>query len=153
MAMKSFLASFGVLILFACLSCNDTDDETGPDPIAPGNWTATTGDGFGTFDFTVNPESTHISEFSFTFDCTIGNTSFNGTTFSIRKDPGWQIANRQFSFTGTWDLDPDPFSSEILTLTMSGSFDESGKSADGSWNTDFKGIADSGEWSAVLSGN
>lgn len=152
--MKNLLGLFGVILLLTCHSCKDNEDEgpVGPDPIASGSWTATTGGGFGTFDFIVNSESTHISKFSFTFNCTIGNTTFNGTTLSVMKDPGWQIVNRDISFTGTWDMDPDPFSSEVLTLTLSGSFDESGITASGAWNTDFKGIADSGEWTAAPSG-
>ncbi len=144
---------FPVVLLFCLLSCKDDNSETGPGQIESGNWTATMTTGFGSFDFIVNSESTHIGEFSITLNGTLGNTTFNGSSFTTRSTPGWQITDRGFSFSGNWNLGSPPFESEILTITIDGSFSEKGDAADGNWNADFDGSSDSGEWTANPSGN
>ena len=146
---KFFLT--GILLalvgLFYFISCGKDSDKitnggTEPAKIESGKWTATAG--FGTFDFTVNSESTHITEFSLNFDgWTIGNTTHNGT-ITISRDPGWQISDRQFSFSR--DLNPFPTSSQ--TMTIDGTFDDNGREASGDWEADFDGSTDSGTWEA-----
>jgi len=92
----------------------------------------------------VYSESTHITEFSLNFDgWTIGNSTRNGT-ITISSDPGWQISDRQFSFSR--DLNPFPSGSEIMTIN--GTFSENGKEASGTWEADFDGSTDSGTWQA-----
>ncbi len=136
-----------VILLISFSSCKKDDDNNDDPPasteIVVGKWKATCG--FGTFEFTVNPARTYITEFSLKFDSwTMGYSTFNGT-MNLSSTPGWQITNRQFSFSK--NLNPIPPGSQMMNI--SGTFNSLGTGASGNWDANYDGITDSGSWTAV----
>jgi PKD repeat protein len=100
------------------------------DPIEPGVWHGTTGAGFN-FDFTVaagGDQITQIQYFWSGLSCD-GVTMVSGST-TVSRAPGWSISGRQF----TVDPDDEP--------TITGTFDDSGTAASGSWQW----LSCSGTW-------
>ena len=153
---KTIFSIFLSIVLFSFLSCSDDNSEDEPGPIVSGNWTTTTDTGFGTLDFIVNSEGTHINEFDLTMYWTIGNISFDGSHLISRYTNGMPIVDRQFSFTYDMEVGFPPYSSSTLTLTINGTFSVNGKTAEGDWNaskSEPNGGTDSGNWTASPSEN
>lgn len=112
-------------------------------PIQPGEWTATAG--FGGFDFAVNKAGTYVTEIVLKFSgwhC--GGVTRSGT-ITISRTPGWDVADRNFKFES--DLDPSPFSKELMTIE--GDFNESGIQASGTWRAEMSRATCNGNWTAV----
>ncbi|MEJ2637197.1 MAG: hypothetical protein P8184_18170 [Calditrichia bacterium] len=134
----------GSLIFLSCSKDSDNDNITGgitgPQKISSGEWNANTD--FGGFDLIINSESTYITKITITFDnWSIGSGTHNGSII-ISRTPGWQISNRQFSIST--DLNPIPPGHKIMTFN--GTFHDNGNEASGTWEADFDGAADSGNW-------
>ncbi len=144
----TFISISLLLILSFCFdSCKKDEDKKVDPPVSTeiviGNWKATCG--FGTFNFVVNSSQTYISEFSLNFDSwSMGNSTYNGT-MTMSSTPGWQISNRQFSFSK--NLNPFPPGSQMMTIT--GTFNAAGTGASGTWNANYDGVTDSGNWTAI----
>jgi hypothetical protein len=106
----------------------------------PGVWTARAG--FGTFDMTVNGDSTAITKIAFHFESwRCGNVTHSGGV-TVTPSSGWPITNRQFSL--------DSYFSGNLSDSMAirGSF-ASSTSASGSWSAKSGGTTCSGTWTSA----
>jgi len=102
--------------------------------IVPGNWHAPTE--FGSLDFTVNPQGTAITRFLFSFaDYECGSVS--GSWTSETTGGTWLITERQFTFetSGSW-----------YEYVLTGTFDETGTGATGTWDVTLQGTTCSGTW-------
>jgi hypothetical protein len=134
-----------LLIIPVCImSCEEDDEDSknqsDTNQIVPGAWKANAE--FGTIDFIVNSESTYIIEFEVDFDnWTMGITTYNNS-IRFSSDPGWKITDRKFSFSQNLS----PFPSEKEEFTINGTFNDKGDKAEGSWEADFNGLTDSGNW-------
>lgn len=105
-----------------------------------GDWTATTG--FGSLDFQVNQESTAITSIKYNFSSwTCGIVTLSGSV-GISSPSGWAISDRQFTIKNTLDMVGNQ------TMTISGSFGDSGDQASGTWKAVMYGSTCSGTWEA-----
>jgi len=105
-------------------------------------WNASTD--FGDLKFTVNPDGTAVTEVSYVFSSwTCGSATRSGT-IKVTNASGWPITDRQFTIEN--DLNPDPSISEMMTI--SGTFDQSGNKASGTWEADLDDAVCSGTWQA-----
>lgn len=111
--------------------------------IQPGEWSAVTG--FGSFDMTINQESTHITQMKYNFShFSCGGVTLSGT-ITVSSNPGWDITDREFIISK--DIDPSPFSSKYIIIQ--GEFNPGGTSASGAWQAIFGSSTKSGSWNAV----
>ncbi len=102
----------------------------------PGKWTASAE--FGNFMFIVNPKSTGITKITYSFsNWKCGPTKMSG---SIGIEKGWPITGAKFTIENT--LDPGG----NQTMTISGTFDETGMHASGTWKAVSHGVTCSGTW-------
>jgi len=107
-----------------------------------GDWRVLTD--FGEFVFTVNIDGTHITKIIYTFSSwTCGPVTLSGT-ISIEKEPGWPISERQFTIENTLDVPGDQ------TMTINGTFSETGDEASGTWSADMYGTTCSGNWGPII---
>ncbi len=112
---------------------------TGPSPMS-GDWNADTK--FGHLAFTVDPNGNNV------VTAVVDISSFTcGDTF-LTDNPEvwdlWPISNGEFS--GVIDkLGEDDFSS----MTIDGTYDQSGKTFTGTWEEDTSGTTCSGQWQAI----
>ena len=117
--------------------------ETIQGSITPGAWVATSD--FGTFEFIVDEAADYITKFSLDFaDWSCGISTFNGG-YSVSRDPGWVITDGSFEFET--DLNPDFFEDDPMVI--SGSFEQNGIEADGTWEATVQSTNCSGSWTAV----
>ena len=106
----------------------------------PGVWTARAD--FGTFDMTVNGDSTAITKIAYHFESwRCGNVTHSGGV-TVTPSSGWPITNRQFSI--------DNYISGNLSdsMVIRGSF-ASSTSASGSWSAKSGGTTCSGTWTST----
>jgi len=108
----------------------------------PGEWAASTGCSKFTFTFTINPDSTGITEFYYCLTelkCDGVWQSAESVVECIQIIP---IAGGQFAIE---DFDVAP--PERWDLTVHGSFDETGTHASGTWEISSEGtICQAGTW-------
>jgi hypothetical protein len=105
-------------------------------------WKASTD--FGDLKFTVNSDGTAVTEVSYVFSSWTCGSSTKSGTIKITNASGWPITDRQFTIEN--DLNPDPLLSEMMTI--SGTFDQSGTHASGTWQADLDDAVCSGTWQA-----
>lgn len=136
-------------LAFAVMGCKDKSEPTAPPSTAPpraGDWKATTG--FGEMVFTVNSTRTHINQIVFRWlqtGWTCGIVTYVGGSLTIRYGSGLPITDRQFSlFEGT--LGPI---SENEKMTVTGTFNQAGNSASGTWSANMRGVICSGTWGPI----
>ena len=109
-----------------------------PAPSTSGEWTASAG--FGEFIFTVNPDSTGITEITYRFsDWTCGPVTFSGGIKTTPTHP-WLITAGKFS------IDANLGVYTTFLMTIHGEFDETGMHASGTWEADSSGTICSGTW-------
>ena len=114
----------------------------GQKTIQSGRWVATTD--FGSFELVIDSGGNAISEIKFNF------SGWHGTSGSVTvsRDGGWSINNRKFTIehdlSTNWSYDD--------TYTITGTFTDNGKEADGTWREDLDGTIFSGSWDAESSG-
>jgi hypothetical protein len=89
----------------------------------PGEWTASTD--FGSFAFTVAPDSTAVTDIAYHFvDWTCGGITLSGDVKEF--GPPWSITNRQFTISSNLGG---------LGMRIQGEFDETGSHVSGTWET------------------
>lgn len=123
------------------LGCaKDTSKE-----VQPGWWNANAD--FGSFDFRVDSSSTYITEINYTFsDWHCGGTISSGSII-VSRDPAWAITGRQF------EIETDIGSPSIeKSITISGTFAETGDQASGTWEAVVNSTTCSGSWQASPEG-
>jgi hypothetical protein len=107
-------------------------------PPPPGEWSGSAG--FGELSFIVDSTSTGITEITYTLtDFSCGGVVRNGSKTSTREPP-WPITDSQFTIETTFDPN--------FEMTLSGTFDETGTNASGSWEAISYGTICSGTWDA-----
>ena len=122
-----------------------------------GVWKANTE--FGSVNFTVNPDSTMITDAVFNFsDFQCGPGSQSGS-IKVSYNNGLKITNGKINIELTNDVSmpvpPDPFnpvppSIDTQIITLNGQFASDGKSASGTWIGTYNGSTCSqGKWDAV----
>jgi hypothetical protein len=132
------LLVFPVFLLLNACSKDEDNGAIEDTSITSGKWVGQAE--FGFFDIIVNTDGTYITEITYRFsDWSCGGVVRSGN-IKVSSDPGWSISNR--SFTILRDMDPDPFNSEMLTIT--GSF-KNKNSGSGTWQAS---SACSGTWTA-----
>ena len=105
-------------------------------PPRPEVWTATAG--FGTFELTLNPAGTAITQIAYHFQTwRCGGTTRSGG-ITVSSGSGWPITNQQFSIEN---------SLSGFSMSIRGSF-ASSVSASGSWSAISYGTGCSGTWTA-----
>jgi hypothetical protein len=117
-----------------------------PVEITPGKWIATAE--FGGFDFVVDSDGPRITEIVYKFSDWLCGGIRHGGSMTVTYTPGRLLSDNQFEIT--LNMSTDPF--EYEPLTISGSFDESGNSASGTWIAIIRGQTCSGEWQASPEG-
>jgi hypothetical protein len=153
--MKNFKDVFLCLAIssvfaLAIIGCGGGGDDAAPSPISPsgiqpGAWIGSAG--FGEFSFIVNSTSTGITEMSFKLsDFSCGPITLSVSS-STGRAPGLPITDMQFNIEHSFDFEKEE------TLTISGTFDETGKNATGTWEAVFYGTACSGTWDASFDGS
>jgi hypothetical protein len=148
MRTRPLLYALTLTLLALPAGCGGDDDGDGTGPEAPqaiqsGTWSATAE--FGTFTFTVASGGAAIEELSFTFaswKCGSASAMTSGTVTQSRS-PGWSIGNRAVSIS----VDFDPFGNS-QTINLTGTFQDNGTSASGSWSAAWNGGNCSGSWQA-----
>lgn len=117
--------------------------QTGPvGPQVAGQWTATA-NGLGTFTFTVSSNRATITEVVFHIpDITCGPVNAEIENADIHSS--WPVRNGQF----TLDAVPNP----LLDAIISGSFDQTGRHASGTWKFVAFGTSCPGTWTANSAG-
>jgi len=104
----------------------------------PGDWSGSAD--FGTVTFFVNSTSTGISTFGYNFsEFLCGGVLRNGGT-TIVRDPPWPIIDNQFSV----EINSDP----NFEITITGTFENAGRRASGTWEAVSYGTTCSGTWEA-----
>jgi hypothetical protein len=125
-----------LMVAMVWMGCGDSNGTTGPDgdgtngdgsngpqPIATGTWSATTGGGFA-FDFTVGAGADEISEIVYRFSgLTCEGTTLSSGSLTSSRTPGWPIADREFEIAR----------SASPAITISGTFADDGTTASGEW--------------------
>lgn len=148
MSPRALLSVFALSLLPLSVACGGDDDGDGTGPEAPkaiqsGTWNATAE--FGTFTFVVASGGSAIEELSITFAswrCGSASATTSGTVTQSRT-PGWSINSRAVSI----EVDFDPFGSS-QTINLTGTFQDNGSSASGSWSAAWNGGTCSGSWQA-----
>jgi hypothetical protein len=114
-------------------------------PSLPSEWNVSTD--FGELKFTVNPDGTGVTEITYIFSSwTCGSATMSGTV-KFSKSSGWPITDRQFTIKNTFD--PPPIGSGSQVMVITGTFDETGAHASGTWEADWYGSICSGNWQAL----
>ena len=120
-----------LLFLLPVCSCQQP-----PAPPEPGEWIAPTS--FGQLTFTVNPDSTGISEIFFGFEnFTCAGVTYVSGGVGVESSEHWPITGDKFNIEAY--LDP-------WNMIVKGQFDKTGRHASGTWE-----ITDtdcSGDWEA-----
>ena len=115
-------------------------------PSLPSEWNASTD--FGELKFTVNSDGTGVIKITYIFSSyTCGSATMSGT-MKFSKSSGWPITDRQFTIKNTLDP-PPPIGSGSQMMTITGTFDETGAHASGTWEADWYGSICSGNWQAT----
>jgi len=108
-----------------------------------GDWIATAD--FGSFVFNVSDDGTYITEITYTFsDWTCGIVTTSGT-IAISSGSGWPISDNQFTIENNLDAKFPPKE----TMTIEGTFDDSGDAASGTWRSVKYGTTCSGSWEVI----
>jgi len=104
--------------------------------IKSGRWTANAD--FGAFEFVVDSAGTSITEITFNW------SNWHGISGSITvsQTPGWSITDREFEIE--CDLGYGISGQDLYTIT--GTFSDNGKEAEGSWTEAVSGTTYSGSW-------
>ena len=106
----------------------------------PGVWTARAD--FGTFDMTVNGDSTAITKIAYNFqNWRCGSVTHSGGV-TVTYSSGWPITNGQFS------IDSHISGNLSDSMVIRGSF-ASSRSASGSWSAKSGGTTCSGTWTSA----
>jgi hypothetical protein len=112
--------------------------------IVPGTWAASTE--FGTLEFIVDASSTGITKVSYHFS----NFSCDGIPFSgtlgVSTPTPWPITDRQFTIETF--LTPG-----VSQMTISGTFDGTGKKASGTWEVSVPEDTCAGTWEEAAPGS
>jgi hypothetical protein len=104
-----------------------------------GDWTVPTE--FGEFVFTVNVDGTQITKLITSYtDWQCGSVIKNGD-ITIQKDPPWSISDNQFTIGYSYPNDE---------MTITGTFNQEGDEASGTWSAVMHGTNCSGEWEATF---
>jgi hypothetical protein len=115
----------------------DEDGRVIVSEIVPGTWAAPTD--FGTMEFIVNDSSTGITKVTYHFsDFSCGETPFSGT-LGVSTPTSWPITERQFTMETF--LTPG-----VSQMTISGTFDGTGKKASGTWEVSVPETTCAGTW-------
>ena len=111
-----------------------------------GDWKAPTG--FGELEFTVNSAGTHINKLIFRFsNWTCGPVTWGGGSVTTTWPPGGgiPISNNQFTYETYFDIG----STKNQKMTVSGTFNQTGDLASGTWVAVNYGVTCSGSWGPV----
>ena len=99
---------------------------------------------FGEFVLTVNNEGTYISKVAYNFSSwSCGSVRLSGG-MSISSSPGWPITDLQFSFKNNLGI------SGNQSMSIGGTFKDSGEEVSGTWSANMSGTICSGEWGPVV---
>ena len=134
MVKTGFLVCVLLLALFIVIGC----EQTPPAPPEPGEWTSATE--FGELRFTVNSDSTGITEIVFEFDefeCSGMTWVSGGVTYQQSPNP-WPITDNMFTvdvFLNPWEF------------VIEGEFDSTGTQASGTWEIEDSNC--SGTWEST----
>ncbi len=112
-----------------------------------GKWRAPTD--FGTLEFTVDSTSTKIKEIIFRFsNWTCYNVTWTGGSVSVTWLPGYGVAitNRQFMYETYIGVGRNQ------TMQVTGTFNQTGDNASGTWSSLTYGITCSGNWNGLTVG-
>jgi len=132
----------GMMVIIANGGCGGGGTSSDTHTPTTGLWKASTD--FGDLKFTVNSDGTAVTEVSYVFSSWTCGSSTKSGTIKITNASGWPITDRQFTIEN--DLNPDPSISEMMTIT--GTFDQSGNKASGTWEADLYDAVCSGTWQA-----
>ncbi|MDP2886044.1 MAG: hypothetical protein Q8P51_13600 [Ignavibacteria bacterium] len=140
------------LMLMAILMVGCSGDENdavgstqGPAQPRAGDWKVATR--FGEFVFTVNATGTQVTKLVTTFSSyTFGGVTQNGT-ITTTPSPGWSITTSQFTINKS--VNP----TGTITMTINGTFAQSGDQASGSWSIKVSGSTDTANWGPVKVGS
>lgn len=144
MKLYSLVIVLSILLFLGLCEDNPTEPDNGGEnetEVIPkaGEWTATAD--FGGFDFEINDSHDRVTSITYNFSSwTCGGKTMSGS-ISVSSEPGWQIADLQFSIE--MDLNPDPFTSEPITIE--GTFETSSTAA-GTWQAKVGSATCSGTW-------
>jgi len=121
-------------------------------PPQSGEWVASTGSSQFTFTFTINPDSTGITEFYyglFAFDC--AGWVLDVIPSTVERSSPWSITGGQFTIEFL-PLEYPPFESPEYgpdwDIVFQGKFDETGRHASGTWEMSVDGETCQGTWEA-----
>ena len=133
-----------LLILFTLYTLSLSSSANGASLPASGEWEGSAG--FGKIEFSVTSGGTGISEIALiwsNFSC--GVVTYTSGSQKISFITPMPISNYQASIY--IDLTP-PFSTESRSITIDGSFDNTGSSASGTYEADIEGTICAGAWNA-----